>query len=367
MPIRSLLFAFATVCICHIALAAKTAPDALSAALADARPGDTIRISGTHSGIFVTSVDGTAEAPITIEGDGSAVLTTDSKKLPVLKIQNDHYRVVNIATRGGEKGIYVTGAHGLLRGVDVSDTQEEGFTFKRSRARYWLVEDCTVRHAGLEGRYGEGFYVGDATGNWLSDQADTPGYITFYNCRTSDTVNDGWDIKEGAHHVKVVNCTADLSTSAPLPATSLEFDHTGAYCRADHVQFINFRVQNLRSGRDLTAVRLFTQKGRDGAIYGSNMDLKKIAAAHIPQGALLYVNASKMSVRLFDDYKLADVGAFLADGSAEPETESAGRFSEMTWPGEGGEILGNRSTQSGAIATAPKPPASAAPKVVVIR
>ncbi len=191
--------------------------DPLVGELARARPGDVIKISGTHSGEFVTRVAGTAESPITLQGDETAVLTSTSKSQPVLKIQHDYYRVIHLRTRGGQKGIYVTGAHGVLDKIDVADTEEEGFTFKRSGARYWLVTDCVAHHTGLEGKYGEGFYVGDAAENWLSDLPDTPGYITFYRCRTRDTVNDGWDIKEGAHHVKVVDCTADLTTSSPRP------------------------------------------------------------------------------------------------------------------------------------------------------
>jgi len=324
------------------------AADGFATQLAQVHPGDVITVSGSHRGEFVTSVDGTANAPITIMGDGSALLLGASRDDPVLTIKHAYYRVRNIAVRGGQKGIYVTGAHGVLDGLQVSDTQEEGFTFKRAGARYWLVRNCSVQRTGLAGKYGEGFYVGDATSNWLSDRPDTPGYITFYNCYAADTVNDAWDFKEGAHHLKIINCTADMRTLQPLPVSSLPYDHTGLYCRADGVQCINFKVENLSEGHDLHGIGLHRGRGRDGIIYGHDIELKRVDAENIPRGALIYVEDSSMRARVYDDCTVRDVGNFFAARSAQVASASAETFVEMTWNGEGGEVWGGTGGPAGA-------------------
>jgi hypothetical protein len=315
--------------------------DALQMELAHAHPGSVIRVNGAHTGKFVTRVSGTAEAPITIEGDDAAVLIGASADDPVLQIKHSYYRVKNIRVRGGQKGVVVAAAaHGILEGVQVSDTGEAGYEFRRTGTEYWLVRDCSARRTGLEGKYGEGFYVGDATGNWLTNTADTPGYITFDHCYASDTVNDGWDFKEGAHHIKVVNCVADMTNSAPLPAASLPYDHTGGYCRADYVQYINFRIANLSEGADLDALGLYQKKGRDGVTYGHHIELKNVRCENIPKGALVYIESQKMDVKIYDDCAGENVGSRFRRGSAKGMAMPAGKFVEMQWDGEGGGVYG---------------------------
>lgn len=317
------------------------ATDSLTTQLSHSHPGDVIHVSGVHTGKFVTSVDGTAAAPITIEGDGTAVLIGSSPSDPVLEIRNSFYRINNLAIRGGQKGIYVGGAHGILDGISVSDTQEEGFTFPRSDAQYWLVKNCSVRHTGLEGKYGEGFYVGESSGNWLTNRPDTPNHITFYNCVASDTVNDAWDFKEGAHHIKVVKCTADMTNSAPLPASSLPYDHTGAYCRANKVQYIDFRVKNLSEGAELDALGLYQENARDGVTYGRDMELKHVVCENSPKCHFVFINDRKMGVKIYNDCDWRGAGGFASPQSSDTTIVPTGEFVEMRWDGEGGENYGN--------------------------
>ena len=84
--------------------------------------------------------------------------------------------------REGEKvGVMVTSAaHGVLEAVHVSDTRETGFEFRRAGTEYWLVTNCSARHTGLEGKYGEGFFMSamrQAIG--CPTSRTSPGYITF--------------------------------------------------------------------------------------------------------------------------------------------------------------------------------------------
>ncbi len=322
--------------------------DSLQSELDAAHPGTVIHVSGTHTGNFVTRAKGTAGAPIIIAGDGTAVLVGASPDDPVLNIRHAYYRVKNVELRGGQVGVEVThAAHGELEDVRVSATREAGFEFRRTGTEYWLVKNCSAQHTGLEGKYGEGFYVGDAKGNWLSDKPDTPNHITFLNCYTFDTVNDGWDFKEGAHHIKVVNCTANMKTSAPLPKASLPYDHTGAYCRAEHVQYINFRVENLSEGADLDALGLYLEKGRDGVYYGHHIELKNVQCENIPNGDFVYIQEQEMDVKIYDDCGSENVGSRSRKGSAKGTTVPAANFQEMQWGGEGGGICGKLKATAG--------------------
>jgi hypothetical protein len=341
------LLALASVWSCAVSVG--VAADSFQTQLDGAHPGTIIRLSGSHTGKFVTQVKGTAEAPIIIEGDGTAVLVGASPDDPVLNIRHSHYRVRNIEVRGGQVGVEAThAAHGELEGVRVSGTQEAGFEFRRTGTEYWLVKNCSAQHTGLEGRYGEGFYVGDAKGNWLSDKPDTPNHITFLNCYTFDTVNDGWDFKEGAHHIKVVNCTANMKTLAPLPKASLPYDHTGAYCRTEYVQFINFKVENLSEGADLDALGLYLEKGRDEVFYGHHIELKNVQCENIPKGDFVYIQEEDMDVKIYDDCGWKNVGARTRRGSAKGEAIPAAKFVEMQWHGEGGGVCGGLNPPAGA-------------------
>jgi len=77
------------------------AVDSFQADLSQAHPGSVIHLSGSHTGKFVTSVKGTADAPITIEGDGTAVLVGSDRGEPVLHIKHSYYRIRNISVQQG--------------------------------------------------------------------------------------------------------------------------------------------------------------------------------------------------------------------------------------------------------------------------
>ena len=101
----------------------------LQQALAAANPGDILELSGTYSGQFKTVNDGTAAQPITIIGDGTAVLASSKITGDQMKIDNNYYRVYNVNTIGGQKGFRITGLHGILMNCHVSGTYEEGLTW----------------------------------------------------------------------------------------------------------------------------------------------------------------------------------------------------------------------------------------------
>jgi len=177
----------------------------LQAALDRAAPGDVIEFSGTHSGSFETKRNGTSANPITIRGVGGNAVIQGSGNGRGLEVFNDHYRLEGFTIRDFQKGLWVDNAdHGIVRNVTIRNIRNEAFKF-RNFSNYWLVESCTAINTGVEVlRFGEGFYVGDASGNWEnSSRPDTSGFITFLNCHTSETANDGYDAKEGSHHTLI--------------------------------------------------------------------------------------------------------------------------------------------------------------------
>lgn len=321
------------------------ATDPLDTALRDAVPGDVIVVSGVHTIPLKTYVAGTQAAPITIRGDGTAVLQGTRAGFG-LTISHDYYRVENLQIRDYKKGLMVAGAsHGVARRVHVIGTEEEAFKIhhptsvavSNTPSQYWLFIDCSARNTGNGSTgpgkaYGEGFYTGDADNNWYQNQPDRSGYVTFYNCYVTNTRNDGWDAKEGAHHLKLVNCTLDYS-GAIEPAANDGLGFSGCYCRADQMQFANIRCLALGSGGP--AFKLYQQAADDGVTYGHDVALKNVAAEDLT-GALLHIQNNTIGVTLFDDYALSPGGAALYTTGIHATGAAAESFEEMTWSGEGG-------------------------------
>jgi len=217
----------------------------LQALLNDAQPGDVIEFSGTHTGSIETKRHGSFSQPITIRGVGGNAVIEGSGSGRGLEIFHDHYRLEDFTIKGFQKGLWVDNAdHGIVRNVTVRDIRNEAFKF-RNFSNYWLVDSCSAINTGVQVlTFGEGFYVGDASSNWERyDQPDTSGYITFLDCYTSETANDGYDVKEGSHHVKYVNCIADFSQRDPFGKSSV--GDNGFYARASNIQFIDSMVVGL--------------------------------------------------------------------------------------------------------------------------
>jgi Periplasmic copper-binding protein (NosD) len=158
--------------------------DQLKAALANAKPGDTISLaSGTYRGSFVTQKAGTASNPITLTGPSSAVLINDGPSgeppsCPVptagwdsgygLWLYNAPYwNIKGITVAESKKGIILDNSHHVtIDGVTVRRTDEEGVHFRRSSAD-GVLRNSTITDTGVVTKdYGEGVYIGSANSNW---------------------------------------------------------------------------------------------------------------------------------------------------------------------------------------------------------
>jgi uncharacterized protein YjdB len=312
--------------------------------LNNAQPGDIIEFSGTQSGHFETTVHGTASNPIIIRGAGTdAVIDGGGTGSGYgLIIRHDYYRLENFTIRNCKKALYIENAHhGIARDVHMEDIGQEALKVKRNSS-YWLFENCSTLKTGLSGDYGEGFYVGDADSNWEStSQADTPHYITFLNCTATDPVNDGFDVKEGAHHVKLVNCAVNWVDVIPKSAHG----NSGYYSRGDDIQYINCSIEgNTSTG---PAFKHFQNDASDGNRYGYRIELKGISVKdHGGDAIHFHRNDIAQSSVLYDDYTLQNVSGNLF-ATAEAPIKPASEFVEMTWDGEGGEVYGSADSGSG--------------------
>ena len=314
-----------------------------TSALSAVQPGDTIALSGTitSSAKFTTTRDGTAAAPITITGGGTAIISSTASY--GVEILHDYYRLSGFQIQGSPgKGVVIDNAnHGVVDNVHCMDIDQEAFKI-RNQSQYWLFTFCSARRTGTSGDFGEGFYVGQASSNWIGGVPDASGYVTFFNCYTTDTVNDGWDIKEGAHHVKMVNCTADFSGTVE-PATNAAHGSAGFYLRADYLQVIKSSVRNLNNSDWAYRISNQTVNSIDYGSTGNEIKQSNVISGNV---ALIYAE-SGTNARVYTDC-VAGPGGLIHSSSSSVSQPSPGTFAEITWTGEGGGIYGNLDSDVGA-------------------
>jgi Right handed beta helix region len=196
----------------------------LTAALADAQPGDVITMAdGTYTskglaaglviggkqyyGTFVLERSGTAAAPIILQGTRAAVI--DGKPGAVgtgtqygLYLANaDHVTVSGITVTNVTKGIVLDeSSHTRLSGIEVHTTGQEGIHLRTFSSDNVVIGNVVHDTGQKNETYGEGLYVGSANSNWgtysggLPDRSDRNQLLgnTIYR-----TGAESMDIKEG--------------------------------------------------------------------------------------------------------------------------------------------------------------------------
>ncbi|MGW4945195.1 cellulose binding domain-containing protein [Actinoplanes sp. NPDC004185] len=194
--------------------------DQLSAALAAARPGQTIRLApGTYRGAFLGRVAGTAAAPITLTGPATAILTNPESSgtnpgcsVPAAGFDPGygfwlygaaHWTLSGFTVTGAAKGIMIDASpHVTIDGVFVHDIGDEGVHFRRSSAD-GVIRDSRIERTGTaQPQYGEGIYLGSATSNWScygnTGGIDASDRIQVLNNRVGpDVAAEHLDVKEG--------------------------------------------------------------------------------------------------------------------------------------------------------------------------
>ncbi|KOG91335.1 right-handed parallel beta-helix repeat-containing protein [Streptomyces varsoviensis] len=180
----------------------------LKSALSAAKPGDTIQLAdGTYSGNFKTTVHGSASARITLTGSPKAALTAGGGYGLHLNGAS-YWTVKGITVTGGQKGIMMDGADGVvIDSVTVHGLDMEGVHFRKS-SRDGLIKNSKIYDTGKDGQgMGEGVYVGSAGG--LSDKSDNVEIRS--NTIGPDVRGENIDIKEGTTGAKISGNTFDGS------------------------------------------------------------------------------------------------------------------------------------------------------------
>ena len=192
----------------------------LSTALAGARPRQTIRLAaGIYSGAFLGRTPGTAQAPITVTGPPSAIITNPgaSGTNPGCPVPADGFnpgygfwlfgapwwRLTGFTVADVPKGIMIDASpHVTIDGVHVRDIGDEGVHFRRSSAD-GVIQHSRIENTGLrQPQYGEGIYLGSANSNWScygnTNGVDASDRILVLNNRVGPNVAaEHVDVKEG--------------------------------------------------------------------------------------------------------------------------------------------------------------------------
>ena len=156
----------------------------LQAALAGARPGQTIRLApGTYDGSFIGTTPGTAAAPITVTGPRTAILTnpTSAGSGPSCPVPTPgwdpgygiwlagapYWRLSGFTVANAKKGVILDDSpHVSIDGLYVHHIGDEGVHFRRSSSD-GVIRNSTIEYTGtVQPAYGEGVYLGSANSNW---------------------------------------------------------------------------------------------------------------------------------------------------------------------------------------------------------
>lgn len=346
-----------------------------------ANPGDIIVFSGVWHGPVSTKMHGESHKPITIRGENGAVIQgDDSDSGKGLTINHDYYILENFTIKTFQKGLWIDGAsHGIAGNIVVEDTGHEGIKI-RNGGRYWHLISCIAQNTGNSNGtlYGEGFYVGDASPNWAagSELPDTSSYVIFSHCLALNTNNEGYDIKEGSHHIKIIDSGAKWENDSTDRGQGI----AGVYSRGNHIQVSNFTVEGNHTGGP--AFKLFQEDvavtsaqkdecvlastcawlGVDGSDdcksdnlscvrYGGQVELKGIVVKDQNetngQGVVMDQKCIALdfhrddiveSSTLYKDYSIGDCE--LVDSGKNqmnPIEKEAAAFKEMTWKKDGGD------------------------------
>lgn len=231
-----------------VAIVARPGDD-LNAKIAALLPGQTLVITGRHVVTdALVAVSGTSTLPITIRGDGTAVIEHTGGRTGTgyaLTVTGAYLHFADLVAQEAAKAIVVqgTGAHDIaFERVVGRRVKNEAWKFRQG-ANLIHCWDCHAEDTGLGAAFGEGFYVGEASSNWLPTPGitpDTTSYVRFERCTTRRTLNDGFDFKEGSHHLVAKDCLVDK----PLATIGDTQGDSGYYNRGDTVQYVNCHVRN---------------------------------------------------------------------------------------------------------------------------
>ena len=185
----------------------------LSAAIADALPGDKIHMAdgvyegkllvGKYTGAFSIVKGGTAMAPVELTGSRAAVIDAGGTggHYGLYIAGASYWDITGITVTNASKGIVMDGGnHITLKDVRVYNIGAEAVHF-RAFSSDNIIEDSLVEQTGVkQAQYGEGVYIGSANSNWATysgGQPDGSNRNKVLNNIIRNTGGENIDIKEG--------------------------------------------------------------------------------------------------------------------------------------------------------------------------
>jgi hypothetical protein len=185
----------------------------LTAAVADAQPGDTINLAdgnytgslrvGNYTGSFTLVRSGTASAPITLTGSRSAVIDGDGTggHYGLYIVGANYWNVTGITVTNASKGIVLDGSnHVTFDNIRAYNIGSEALHF-RAFSSDNVVKNSLIEQTGVkQAQYGEGVYIGSANSNWSTysgGQPDASNRNRVLNNVIRNTGAESIDIKEG--------------------------------------------------------------------------------------------------------------------------------------------------------------------------
>lgn len=213
-------------------------------------PGDTVIISGTHTGEFVVTQAGAEGKPIHLVGDGTAKLRYrfGSKSfLAALRVKVSYIWLDNIIFEQGRHGVLIENGAVSIRVEDCTArfVRDEGFVVQEDSKDVCFI-NCTTSDTGMGKVVGDGFRVGRHAGSWIQDgHPDATERVLIQDCTVTRAWGTGISACDGATQVVVKNCAVDFTAGnvPTAPGAGLYYDPpAGYYSRADQCQIIGCTV-----------------------------------------------------------------------------------------------------------------------------
>lgn len=155
--------------------------------------------SGTYtlSSSLTIAKGGTASAPVTIQGTGSATILDVNRHPLSMTASYMHLRKFRI-TNQTTVGFWINGATGdVLDSLEIDHSQQEALAFKLG-SNHNIIENSNIHDTGISnGQYGEGIYVSSSGENGALDFTVTDNQI-LNNHFGPNVRAEAIDLKEGA-------------------------------------------------------------------------------------------------------------------------------------------------------------------------
>jgi hypothetical protein len=209
----------------------------LQTALNSAQPGDRITLAdGVYSANFTLTASGTDDRPITVEGGPGAELVSPSGNdggSYALHLTGAHsVRLTGFSVHTAKKGIVLDGSTGVVMDrLHVYDIGDEGVHFRAFSSDNWLTASIIEDTGHANDGFGEGVYLGSASGNWPTftrGQPDRSDRNSIIGNIIQDTTAENIDVKEGTTGGMIAGNTLDGASLSGANSADSNIDVKGS-------------------------------------------------------------------------------------------------------------------------------------------